>query len=238
MHLTPTKGSSQITGHTKENSKAAHPKAGLPSPSLLLELSGDIKWQVPTLRLCKSILQLVFFSLCFIFSAQMEKRIGQRSSHLDRSAHFIHPQGQGVAGNILQEIRNYRTWVSTLEGIHYYRLRTHTSAHYEQRRGTPCVKRNNASSLAYHMGFHGVCGQVLREWAAHSVLQDGPDWCPQTLGTKTKCLQHSTHLALPNTHTQTNPTNIGAFLSLPQDVCLSFKNVLVGNSALALQPCK
>lgn len=85
MHLTPTKGSSQITGHTKENSKAAHPKAGLPSPSLLLELSGDIKWQVPTLRLCKSILQLVFFSLCFIFSAQMEKRIGQRSSHLDPS---------------------------------------------------------------------------------------------------------------------------------------------------------
>lgn len=143
-----------------------------------------------------------------------------------------------MAGNILQEIRNYRTWVSTLEGIHYYRLRTHTSAHYEQRRGTPCVKRNNASSLAYHMGFHGVCGQVLREWAAHSVLQDGPDWCPQTLGTKTKCLQHSTHLALPNTHTQTNPTNIGAFLSLPQDACLSFKNVLVGNSALALQPCK
>lgn len=57
-------------------------QGSFPSP-LLLELSGDIKWQLPVLNLLQSILQLVFFSLCFIFSAQMEKCIGQSSSHLD-----------------------------------------------------------------------------------------------------------------------------------------------------------
>lgn len=51
-----------------------------------MELSGDIKWQLPTLSLLQSILQLVFFSFCFIFSAQMEKCIRQSSSHLDPSA--------------------------------------------------------------------------------------------------------------------------------------------------------
>lgn len=82
MHLTPTKGSSQTTGHTKETSQAKHQKTGLPPPCFL-ELSGDIKWQLPTLNLLQSILQLVFFSLCFIFSAQMEKCIRQTSAHLD-----------------------------------------------------------------------------------------------------------------------------------------------------------
>lgn len=37
------------------------------------------------LRLLQSILQLVFFSLCFIFSTQMEKCTGQSGSHLDLS---------------------------------------------------------------------------------------------------------------------------------------------------------
>lgn len=37
------------------------------------------------LGLLQSILQLVFFSLCFIFSTQMEKCTGQSGSHLDPS---------------------------------------------------------------------------------------------------------------------------------------------------------
>ena len=56
ISLPPTKGSSQTTGHTKENSEAEHQKAGLPPAPLLLELSGDIKWQLLTLDLLQSIL--------------------------------------------------------------------------------------------------------------------------------------------------------------------------------------
>lgn len=41
---------------------------------------------MPTLRLLQRILRLVFFSLCFIFSAQMEKCVGPSSSHLEPSA--------------------------------------------------------------------------------------------------------------------------------------------------------
>lgn len=64
--------------HTK-NSKAKHEKTALPPPSWSCqETSRD---NCPCSDF--SILWLVFFSLCFIFSIQMEKCTRQSSSHLD-----------------------------------------------------------------------------------------------------------------------------------------------------------
>lgn len=63
MHLTPTKGSSQTTSHTKESSEAKHQKAGLPSlPPPLGAVRGH---QVAIAYVQAS---AKYFTACFLFS--------------------------------------------------------------------------------------------------------------------------------------------------------------------------
>lgn len=63
MHLTPTKGSSQTTGHTKESSEAKHQKAGLPSlPPPLGAVRGH------QVAIAHAQASAKYFTACFLFS--------------------------------------------------------------------------------------------------------------------------------------------------------------------------